>query len=89
MYYPNRKKYSVDKKHKAFFRSFISNTYISTMVFFMPLEEQKNFLQESFFHDFLGKIISTQEESWWLSWFLFDRFIYLFFTIFNILFSSC
>lgn len=29
--------------------------------FFMPLEEQKNFLQESFFHDFLGKIISTQE----------------------------
>jgi hypothetical protein len=29
--------------------------------FFMPLEEQKNFLQESFFHDFLGKVISTQE----------------------------
>ena len=26
--------------------------------FFIPLEEQKNFLQESFFHDFLGKIIS-------------------------------
>ena len=29
--------------------------------FFMPIEEQKNFLHESFFHDFLGKIISTQE----------------------------
>ncbi len=29
--------------------------------FFMPIEEQKNFLQESFFHDFLGKVISVQE----------------------------
>lgn len=29
--------------------------------FFMPSEEQRNFLQESFFHDFLGKVRSVQE----------------------------
>ncbi len=29
--------------------------------FLMPVEEQKNFIQESFFHDFLGKAVTVQE----------------------------
>ena len=41
MYYPNRKEYSVDKKHKAFLRSCISNTNISTMVFFYAFRRAK------------------------------------------------
>ena len=41
MYLCNRKKYSVGEEYKAFFRSFISNTYISTMVFFYAFRRAK------------------------------------------------
>ncbi len=54
--------------------------------FFMPIEEQKNFLQESLFHDFLGKIISTQEShGGFPGFYLLGLFIFFFpFSIFFI-----
>ena len=37
----NREKYSFGKKYKAFFRSIIGNTYISTLVFFYAYRRAK------------------------------------------------
>ena len=89
MYYPNRKNIVWIKNTKPFLGLLLVILISVPWYFFMPLEEQKNFLQESFFHDFLGKIISTQESHGGFPGFYLIG-LFIFFLPFSIFFfSSC